>query len=276
MGWLRSRIQWATAQAVFVGYPKTGTTWTRFLVGHYIQSLCGIKRMPLYDSYDWLGRCERAPQGPPMIFTHRPLEWSGQTAHDLTPHNVVAPFRGKKVVLITRYPLDALVSAWFAERFQVKNIYVEGLHEFIDDRIFGMEKLLRFHEIWAYRCDEVAAFKVLRYEDLIADTGANLKAVCDFLGIPVDNNLIAETVSYASFENMKTLEGGDHKIRYRSSGLDVFATGDKANPDAWHMRRGKVGGYCGYLDPGTARSFEDKISTGMADRFGYKSPPIAA
>lgn len=276
MGWLRSRIQWATAQAAFVGYPKSGNTWTRFLVGRYIQLLCGTERMPLFDSHDWLGRCEKAPCGPSMIFTHRPLEWSGQVSQDLTPRNVVAPFHGKKVILIIRYPLDVLVSAWFQQRLRVGTPYTGDLVAFLGDPSFGLEKLLHFHQVWADRCDEVAAFKVLRYEDLIADTGANLKAICDLLGIPADENRIAESVSYASFENMKTLEGSKDVIRYRSSGLGVFATGDQANPDAWHMRRGKVGGYRDYLDPDTARIFEDKIAAEMASRFGYDIPPVAA
>lgn len=276
MGRLRSRIQWATAQAAFVGYPKSGNTWTRFLVGRYMQLLCGTQQMPLYDSHDWLGRCERAPQGPRMMFTHRPLEWSGQTAGDLTPRNVIAPFRGKKVVLIARYPLDVLVSAWFQQRFRAGKPFTGDLVAFLDNPSFGLQKLLHFHQIWADRCDEVDAFSVLRFEDLISDAAERLKVICNFLDIPVDESRVEKSVDFASFDNMKSLEGSEDGVRYRSSGLNVFATGDKANPDAWHMRRGKVGGYRDYLDPGTARAFEDRISTGMADRFGYKNPPIAA
>ncbi|MCZ6770841.1 MAG: hypothetical protein O7G83_02485 [Proteobacteria bacterium] len=38
----------------------------------------------------------------------------------------------------------------------------------------------------------------------------------------------------------------------------------------------KVGGYRDNIDPDAARSFEDRMSTSMADRFDYKKPPIAA
>jgi hypothetical protein len=208
-----------------------------------------------------------------MHFTHAPLRWEEQDAHDLDRHTVVSPFRGRRVVMITRYPLDTLVSLWMQQRFRAEPPYNGDLLAFIADPVFGLEKLLRFHVIWAEEQRRAGGFCLLRYEDLSADTCGSLRTLLDFLGIPIEQTALNDAVEAASFASLQRLEASGDGPRFGSTGASVFATGDRSNPDAWHVRRGVVGGYHQYLDLSEARALEARISSSMPPVFDYTVPP---
>lgn len=258
-----------TTEVYFVGYPKTGNTWTRFMLGRYVQLLAAAGEMPLFDEQDWLGRCVRPPVGPSMHFTHRPLLWEGQTADDLDEGNVVAPFLKKKVVLIARHPLDVLVSHWFQERHQVANATALDLREFIDSPVFGINKYLRFHGLWRDQSPQVDGFHLLRYEDTKLDPEASFRGLLEFLNIEVNNDVLASAIDYASFDNMKQMEASGNVPKYGSSGLKVFATGNASNENSYHVRKGKVGGYRDYLDAAVVRDLQVRIRQELGDWLGY-------
>lgn len=257
-----------TTEVFGIAYPKTGSTWTRFLIGHYLQLLCSSEKMPLFDSYDRFGRCERACVGPAMQFTHMPLTWNEQTATDLTFNSAVQPFVKKKVLLIVRHPLDALVSHWFQFRYQIGN-YDGDLIDFLEHPVYGLEKCFRFYNLWAERKDAVAGIMPLRYEDLRVDTARHFKVLLEFLGVKPDEQLINQAIEYASFKNMRKIEKSGQVPRYRSSGLKVFATGDVKNPDSYHVRKGKVGGYKEYLSTEMIAHYEARVVTEMGPWYGY-------
>lgn len=265
--------RWTTG-IYFVGYPKTGNTWTRLLLGRYLQQVCDLEEPPLFDSYDAFGRCQRACIGPAMHFTHAPLVWEEQGPDDLDLHVLTGPYRGRPVVLIVRYPLDVLVSLWMQQRYRTEPPYAGDLPAFLADPNFGLEKLLRFYAIWAREQGRSPGLHVLRYEDLTTDTYSTARTLLGFLGIRVDERALDSAVQAASFASMQRLEVSGDGPRYRSTGLSVFATGDRSNPDALHVRRGAVGGYLDYLEQSQARALEARISSGMPSVFGYSVPPL--
>ena len=126
-----------TTELYFVGYPKTGNTWMVYMLGRYVQLLCDLPELPLFDMVDQLGRCQQLCVGPRMRFTHRPLLWHHQRASDLNYGNVIKPFDDKRVVLLVRHPLDTLVSLWMS-RQHVWN-YTGDLVEFLEDPVWGTE-----------------------------------------------------------------------------------------------------------------------------------------
>jgi len=239
------------------------------MLGRYVQLLAGAGEMPLFDEQDWLGRCVRPPVGPAIHFTHRPLLWEGQTADDLDHTNVVAPFLKKKVVLIARHPLDVLVSHWFQERHQVADGTATGLEEFIDSPVFGIDKYFRFHALWRDQLSQIGGFHLLRYEDTKRDVEASFRGLLKFLGVEVDNEMLASAIDYASFDNMKRMEVSGNVPKYGSSGLKVFATGDVNNEDSYHVRKGKVGGYRDYLDSEAVHLLQERIWQELGGWLGY-------
>lgn len=264
-----------TTGVFLIGYPKTGNTWTRFLLGRYLEQRCGLPEPPLFDGYDRFGRCQRACEGPGMHFTHAPLEWRSQTADDLSPERVVRPFRRGSVVLIVRYPVDVIASLWMQQRHRTAQGYDGDLQAFADDPVFGLEKLLRFHRLWEHERDRRRGLHLLRYEDLRADAQGALRDLLRFVGIPMDPAALSAAVDRASFASMRRLELSGAPPRYRSSGASVFATGDPTQADALHVRRGTVGGYRDYLEPAAASAMEARVTAGMPDWYGYRRPPAS-
>lgn len=258
-----------TTEVYFIAYPKTGNTWTRIMLGRYVQLVCEMPSLPLFDATDSFGRCERGCIGPAMQFTHRPLTWQTQTAADLNFDNVIRPFVNKKVVLIVRHPLDALVSFWLQQKFRVAGGFESGINEFLADPIFGLDKCLRFHEIWLEGQEQVDGFHLLRYEDLRKNAGTAFRQLLAFLGIPIEDDFVQKATEFATFENMKKLEESDNSLTYKSSKLSIFATGDKNNPEAFHVRKGKVGGFRDYIEPAAVAEYEQTIASRVGQWLDY-------
>jgi hypothetical protein len=253
---------------VFVGYPKTGSTWVRFMVGRYVQLISGGEKLPLFDHVDKHGDGESAGAGPPMYFTHEPLRWESQTAADLNEDNTVGIFAGKRVVLLVRHPLDALVSSWHQATRKV-GTFDGDLEAFVADPVYGLDKFLRFYGLWAPGVS-AGSVHLLRYEDLRADPAGGLRGLLDFLDLAPEPDAIAQAVEFGSFDSMKRMEAEDKAPVYESSGLGVFATGDRSDPDAFHVRRGVVGGYREYLSAESSEHQLDLIRARMDPVYGYE------
>lgn len=252
-----------------IGYPKAGNTWVRFLLGRYVQLLRGLDELPLFDTTDRWGRCERFGDAPRMTFTHRPLEWSTQTSSDLTAQTVVTPFYDKRVLLLVRHPLDILVSLWMQRRYRAETSYSGELVAMLEDPVWGLTKCLRFYALWAEPAnDPMRRVWPLRYEDMRTAPEGHFTAMLAFLGIPVNPGIIAQALSDASFDNMQRLESSADAPVYRSSGLAIFATGDRNQPDALHVRRGKIGGYMDYLDSDAAARYARRVAGDWPAVFG--------
>ena len=63
---------------------------------------------------------------------------------------------------------------------------------------------------------------------------------------------------------------------YGASGYSIFATGPRENPDAYHVREGKIGGYRDHLTPGECAAFQDRITHELAPVYGYGRSAEAA
>lgn len=271
LAWNRRR----TTDVYFVGYPKMGNTWSRFLVGHYLQELSGLDEPPLFDGYDTWGRCQRSPGGPAMHFTHAPLVWDRQTAADLDRVRVVLPFAGRPVALIVRPPLDALLSMWMQARHQVAVPFSGDFPAFLAHPVHGLDKLLRFHMLWAQEVGRPEGLHVLRYEDLRTNTVAEFRALLAFLGIEAVETAVERAVARSSFENMQRMESTGEAPRFRSSGLPVFATGDREEPNAFHVRRGGSGEYREHLPEALAKELEARVQKGFPSIFAARTERTA-
>ena len=255
-----------------VGYPKVGNTWLRITLGHYLAERYALASAHLMDAAEFESL---AAAGTHAIgeFTHRPIEWTGQTADDLSHESVVGPFVGPPVVLLARYPLDTIVSLFMQERFRNPQSPFEGsIADFIDHPVFGIEKLIRFHRLWDEGRRD-ANVLLWRYEDALADALREFARVLVFLGEPVDDAMAARAVEKASFENLRALEVSGRQPRYRSSNLPIFATGDPTNQNALHNRRGVAGGYRDEIPAALIPGLEDRIARDMPAWFGYQVPP---
>jgi hypothetical protein len=112
-----------------------------------------------------------------------------------------------------------------------------------------------------------------RYEDLHQDTRGQFKRLLSFLEVEIQNDLIDEAISYGSFENMSRMQKEGTAPTSKDSGKKVIWIKDPENPEARHVRKGKIGGYRDYLTQQECDRFEGIISQELDPWFGYTEPP---
>lgn len=258
---------------VFVSYPKCGTTWTRVLLGKYVQLMRGGRTMPLFDGtpYEAVPGAQAIPS---IRFTHEPLVWEDQRPEHLTIANTIAPFASTKVVLLIRNPLDALVSSYMQFRHQTDRA-LGDLPEFIADPVLGIEKLIAFYQLWAENRGQVGAFLLLRYEDMRQDTMRELTRLLAFLDIPLQRSIATEAITFSSFEQMKAMQTSPDAPVYPSSGFKIFGNVDPSNPDSMFVRQGLVGGYRQLLPASVCEALEAMLDRRLDPFFGYSMRPQA-
>jgi len=161
-----------------------------------------------------------------------------------------------------RYPLDISVSLWSQERYQAGRKVAEP-DEFLEDPVFGLDKCLRFYQIWEQGHADVDSFHVVKYEAMRDHPYDSFSALLHFLEIPIKPEQLNAAVDFASFDNMKALEASGAAPKYPSSGLNIFGPGSRRNPDAFHVRKGKVGGYREYLSANLTAYFEVRVRLEM-------------
>lgn len=274
---LRKLNRHRTTDLYFVGYPKTGNTWVTYMLGRYIQLLCDLPELPLFDTTDPMGRCQRFCVGPRIQFTHRPLHWDAQRADDLSYDNVVRPFEDKRVILIARHPLDTLVSHWLYRKHRMdqhgRRVWQDDLdlNSFVEDPVWGIEKFFRFYSLWHENRARVKRVSLLRYEDIRAEPKKTFALLLQSLQIPQQEDKMRQAIADADFENMRKVEKSGEAPKLQSSGYSIFGTADRSNPEAFHVRRGKVGGFQDYFEQTQIGPLLDRINRRLPEFFGYSS-----
>lgn len=264
------RAMWKSCEVFFVGYPKTGNTWLRYQLG-LVSQYSGPAGEPLrlFDGWDWLGRCERVWGGPACHFTHHPLTWEKQTALELTHGNVVKPFGDKRIVLLVRTPLDALLSAWYQETKRVTPPYQGSFIEFATDPVFGLDKFIKFYNLWAEAAKNNDRILLVSYENQRLNNLDSLTSVLRFLGMEVHAEIVDRAIADASFESMQSIEKKGKGPVYKSSMQSIFATNLGAGEEGMHVRRGVIGGYLDLLPENDRIRLEQKISDELDPIYGY-------
>ncbi len=218
-----------------LSYPKAGRTWLRALIGKALVDRYALPEQALLDT----AATTRAAGLPVAAFDHDQCALTmGLRWQDMSTDR--SDYRGKRVLLMGRDVRDNLVSAYFQATRRV-NVYEGPISDFIRDDAYGVEKILAFYRIWSASRHIPASFEFLTYEDLHRDTAGSLARVLAFLGADVGAATIASAVDYCRFENLRTAEAED---RFDTDILRPAGTGD---PEAFKLRRGKVGNYVQYL-----------------------------
>ncbi len=261
--------------AKFISYPKTGNTWVRLLLGRYFQLLWSLDELLLLEETE-REKAIFAVHGVPTVdLSHGVLEWMTQTASDLTYDQVVRPYVNIPVIVLTRHPLDTLLSKYMQVKYRSGHEgkdHIVTFADLVDEPVMGLDKFIRFHNLWVGK----RRLCIARYEDLRADTEKECVRVLEFIGGPVDRGVLRQAIDYASFDNMKAMERDNRAPCYKTSGYDIFATGDRNNPNAYHVREGRIGGYREHLTPGECAAFLERIARELSPVYGYREAAGAA
>lgn len=212
-----------------VTYPKSGTTWLRFLIGNYLTgNQCDFSNahsiMPgLRNDQDTIPWCQFKPR---FIQSH---------------FNFIPEYSRHKVIYLVRDGRDVAVSYYF---HLIKHWKLDKDTPFADFLTRFNDGSIAVRQIWSNHVinwlDNASDnLLLLRYEDLQTDTVGSLTKVLQYAGVSVDQEAIVSAVKASQFEQMQNLEKEQYKLS-----LSRLATSD---PSIQFVRNGKSGDWQNYF-----------------------------
>ena len=180
-----------------VSFPKSGNTWTRFLMANLIYpgqsaTFANIHRLIPDPSGTSKRDFERIPK-PRIIKSHESFD----------------P-RYKRVIYIVRDPRDVVVSQYHYHR-KLRKIADDSPIETFVTRFLAGETCPHGSwgqnvASWLVTSEGAPNFVLLRYEDMIANTARELAKIVAFLGISASREQIGLAVERSSASQMRKLE----------------------------------------------------------------------
>jgi hypothetical protein len=257
------------ADVVVVSFGKSGRTWLRVMLSGLFREMYGLPANAIlsFDNFHNIN-----PAVPRIFFTHDNYikDFSGE-------FDSKRPFYGKRVVLLARDPRDVAVSQFFQWKFRLKPSKVAinnypprgsdiALFDFVTGDYGGsMQAVTDYLNLWARESGSVGQFHLLRYEDLRRAPGEELRRLLDFMQVEASDAQVDAAVEYASFENMKKMEG---RQQLRLAGGRMMPR-DRQNPDSYKVRRAKIGGYRDYFSDEEVARIDRELAETLDPLFGY-------
>jgi hypothetical protein len=232
-------------------YPRSGNTWTRFLVGNLVHTeeavtFLNVERLvpDMYKHGDYYMR--HLPR--PRI---------------LKSHEVFDP-RYKKIIYIVRDPRDVAISNYHWEMKQRAVNDGVPIEEFLPDWIGGKvwDRLGNWGDhvtSWLSTRGDRPGFVMLRYEDLIEDPARELVKVANLLGIEPSPERLARAADLSSADRMRQLEQTQGKKWVQTR----YTRQDKP-----FVRKAAAGGWKAVLSPKSVAAIEAAWGDIMAS-IGY-------
>jgi sulfotransferase family protein len=199
-----------------VSYPRSGNTWTRFLVANLVYpsqsvTFANIEQL-IPDCEAMSSRYVKRVARPRIIKSHEYFD----------------P-RYKKVIYIVRDPRDVALSYYdFSRKYRhIEDSY--PLTSFVSDFVAG--RLSSFDwgtwgenvASWFYTRNGRPEFLLLRYEDMLSDTLSELAKVARFLNIDPTPDRLANAVERSSADRMRKLEAsqGEQWVSTKNKRSDI-------------------------------------------------------
>lgn len=225
-----------------VSFPRSGNTWLRFLLGKLLIQDKELNRHTLeeivpdiYKSKNWIENYQKDPR---FIKTH---EFNFESY--------------PKTIYIVRDGRDVMVSNYYYSfPFEVSR---PSFSQFLSDREFNSRDSWGQHVETFLRFQRKSPFRscLVRYEDLVSNTAAELVKIAKFCGIPFSSEGVEDAVKYCAIDNLKKVsaeKGAPYAIR---NGVEMF-------------REGKVGGWTQLFSAQDSQKFLKK-NRKIMNRFGY-------
>ena len=224
---------------VFIlSFPKSGNTWTRFLVANLVYSetpadFSNINR--LTPDPESLSKRELARMPRPRI---------------IKSHQYFDP-RYKRVIYVVRDPRDVAVSQFHFHRKRglIEDGYApeKFVARFVAGETSPYGSWGENVASWLATRENRPGFLLLRYEDMLEDAARELKKVASFLEIPPDAERIANAVRRSSADEMRKLE---------KSQAHLWSSTKSTRQDVPFVRSAQAGGWRTGLPEGAVAQME--------------------
>lgn len=250
--WDKKRRRYANGDAFLVSIPKSGRTWLRFLIRHYLCSLAGLP----FSIDPAAGEPGHLPQ---IVCSHD--LWEHLTAprfrDRFTGRYLIPPQQRRtgKILIAVRDLRDVMVSLHLQltrRGFRSGALYDGDVSALIRDRRFGARRSVAILNCWLDEWRHSGRCRVWSYERAQKDPHASLREVLHFLGFEtIDEELLAQSIEFGAFDNMKAMERENRFDR------KLLRPGDPGDPESFKVRRGQVGGFVDYLSDEDSRYIEN-------------------
>ena len=247
-----------------VSYPRSGSTWTRFLIGNMLSPDEPITFANVETRYPALYLCTdrqlRQIPSPRFLTSHEPFDPCYKT-----------------VVYLVRDPRDVAVSFY---HFSIKNRHIPdgfSMDEFV--RRYIAAEVDPLYDRWGSWADHVMSwflmrreydgFLLLRYEDMMENPQRELAKVARLLKVEVTPEGLTRAVELSSADNMRRMEKEQHQVWTQTSG---------SRADKPFVRAAAAGGWRASLSPTAIAEIEQAWGPVM-QTFGYalsKDLPVPA
>lgn len=180
-----------------VSYPKSGNTWTRFLIANLLHpdepvDFGNIDRI-VPESEELTQNQLRRLARPRIMKSHQYFD-----------------SRFRKVVYIVRDPRDVAVSQFHYEKKRGRAGDDYSIEQFIPRFLAGKTcdygSWQSHVASWLVTRQSSPHFLMMRYEDMVVNTCEELARVASFLGKRVTSELLAQAVERSSADQMRKLE----------------------------------------------------------------------
>ncbi len=268
----RREFAWRLSQAdvVVVTHTKSGRTWLLVMISHLFHLKYATPATEIIK-FDNLHRLDS--RLPKLHYTR----YADLVAPDA---DIRRPGFGPntRFVFLFRDPRDIAVSYYFhlqkrstpverARKAISEAILAKSLFDFVVDDQVGLPQIVQLMNRWAEHLAALDRAIMVRYEDLRAAPVAELGRVMAFIGTPCRPDELEQAVEFASLENLR-----DKEAR-RFFGTERLRPTDSADPDAFKVRRGKVGGYRDYFDAAQLAVINSMVDGRVAPILGYGLQP---
>ncbi|MBO0911612.1 MAG: sulfotransferase domain-containing protein [Acidobacteria bacterium] len=220
-------------------YPRSGNTWTRFLVGNIVHmeeavTFLNVERLvpDMYKHSD-------------SYLRHLPRP------RVLKSHEVFDP-RYRKIIYIVRDPRDVAVSNYHwemkqrsvGEKCPIEAFVLRWMKGSYWDRLGNWGEHVAS---WLSTRQGHEGFLIVRYEDLIEDTASELAKIAGLLGIEATRERLTRAVELSSRDRMRELEARQGKKWVQTR----YTRQDKP-----FVRRGSSGDWKSQLPPASVAEIE--------------------
>jgi len=199
-----------------VSYPRSGNTWTRFLIANLAfsseaVSFVNIERM-FPDTSSQSNRALKRTRRPRIIKSHQYFD----------------P-RYPKVLYLVRDPRDVVLSYYnFQRKYrQIADHYplADYVDDFVNCRLISADWGSWGENVasWVYPRQNQSGFLLMRYEDIKDNTLQQLQEIVTFLGLEPTPERLKQAIEASSSERMRAMERtqSDHWIATKKHRKDI-------------------------------------------------------
>jgi Sulfotransferase domain len=235
-----------------VSYPRSGNTWTRFLIANLVFSsekvtFTNIERL-VPDTSSQSNRALKRTPRPRIIKSHTYFD----------------P-RYPRVLYIVRDPRDLVLSYYnFSRKYrQVADDYplANYVDDFVDGNLISADWGTWAENVasWIYTRKNQSNFLLMRYEDMKIDTEHELRRIAAFLGVEVTPQRLQKAIEASSAERMREME---------KKQSDQWVATRKHRKDIPFVGAAEMGRWQSALPPDLAVKIESKWGT-LLSTLGY-------